>query len=99
MTKTPELSPEQFGKAWAWLCDFGICSWAYPTKEKLLEENKPSPEAKPIHIVMLPIETKSAKVRDRREVKCIHCDVILTRHSNWKSDPICPLCNDIMVKI
>ena len=33
------------GRAYAWLCDFGLCHWAAPTKDALRREGAPSPEA------------------------------------------------------
>lgn len=38
---------------WAWLCDFGLCQWAAPTKKMLLKEKKPSPEAKPVKVIIV----------------------------------------------
>ena len=39
---------------WAWLCDFGLCKWAEPDKERLTERSKPSPEAIPIRVELVP---------------------------------------------
>ncbi len=40
---------------WAWLCDFGLCEWAEPTKEQLMRQSKPSPEAKPVYVALVPV--------------------------------------------
>ena len=42
------------GKGWAWQCDFGLCHWAAPTREKLLRDGKPTPEAKAISVRIVP---------------------------------------------
>ena len=41
--------------AWAWECDFGLCRWTAPSRERLLRGHVPSPEAKavPVRIVKL----------------------------------------------
>lgn len=39
--------------AYAWMCDFGLCRWAEPTKEALTprrHHDKPSPEAKAVRV-------------------------------------------------
>lgn len=40
--------------AWVWLCDFGMCKWAEPTRKQLVARSKPSPEAKPIKVEFVP---------------------------------------------
>jgi hypothetical protein len=46
--------------AWAWAIHFGaekwkLVSWALPTKEALLASEKPSPEARPVRITIVPV--------------------------------------------
>lgn len=36
--------------AWAWLCEFGLCKWAAPSKAQLLANEKPSPGAKAVTV-------------------------------------------------
>ena len=43
---------------WVWLCDFGLCYWAESSREKLLQEGKPSPEAKPVRVELVPTNKK-----------------------------------------
>lgn len=52
-----EAKPEL---AWAWLCDFGLCLWAAPTRKQLVSDGKPSPEAVPVRvrISVIPKRTK-----------------------------------------
>ena len=38
--------------SWAWFCDFGLCKWAEPTRERLVAGGKPSPEARPVLVTM-----------------------------------------------
>ena len=44
------------GYGWAWSFEGGTCHWAAPNKEELLRERKPSPEAKPIKVALVPIQ-------------------------------------------
>lgn len=46
----PSQPKIQTGRGYAWLCDFGLCHWADPTKEQLGSKDKPSPEAKPVAV-------------------------------------------------
>jgi len=39
---------------WAWLCDFGLCQWAEPNRERLLRGSKPSPEAVAVRVELVP---------------------------------------------
>ena len=39
--------------AWAWKCDFGLCRWAEPDRERLRRNGKPSPEAKSVAVRMI----------------------------------------------
>jgi hypothetical protein len=39
--------------AWAWLCDFGLCRWAEPDRERLIEKGQPSPEARPVRVELV----------------------------------------------
>ena len=39
---------------WAWLCDFGLCQWAEPDRERLVKRSKPSPEAIPVRVELIP---------------------------------------------
>lgn len=39
---------------WAWLCDFGLCSWVEPEKEVLTSCRKPSPEAIAVRVELVP---------------------------------------------
>jgi hypothetical protein len=42
---------------WTWLCDFGLCSWVEPTKERLIgTNNKPSQEAVPVRVELVPVK-------------------------------------------
>ena len=43
------------GRGWAWKIrdkrgNWALCNWAEPTKDALLKQGKPSPEAKPVWI-------------------------------------------------
>lgn len=38
------------GHGWAWECDFGLCNWVESSREILLFNGKPSPEAKPVYV-------------------------------------------------
>lgn len=42
-----EASEYKTERGWAWMIAEGLCRWVYPEKEQLLQEEKPSPEAKP----------------------------------------------------
>ncbi len=50
-------------RAWAWICDFGLCRWAEPTRAMLVKTKKPSPEAKPIRVRLVPVERKARKAK------------------------------------
>lgn len=39
---------------WAWLCDFGLCQWAEPSRKRLLKGSKPSPEAIAVRVELVP---------------------------------------------
>ncbi len=39
---------------WTWLCDFGLCCWVESDKKSLLEGSKPSPEAMPVRVELVP---------------------------------------------
>ncbi|MCM3901041.1 MAG: hypothetical protein ND866_04985 [Pyrinomonadaceae bacterium] len=42
------------GRGWAWECDFGLCHWAEATRDHLVgSPDKPSPEAKPVAVVLV----------------------------------------------
>ena len=47
--------------AYAWLCDFGLCKWAEPTRDRLLAQSKPSPEAKVVRVYLSTVPRKEAK--------------------------------------
>lgn len=41
-------------RAWTWQMDDGLCYWAQPRRDTLLAEGKPSPEAKPVLVRLVP---------------------------------------------
>lgn len=51
--------------AWAWAIDDGgkpeLCHWAEPSKELLLRQSKPSPEAKPVKVLIMPYSRELIK--------------------------------------
>ncbi len=46
-------------RAWAWeikelfRSDWTLCRWAEPSRKALIESHKPSPEARPVCVVMM----------------------------------------------
>ena len=55
---------------WAWLCDFGLCSWVEPEKEVLISRSKPSPEAIPVRVELVPtLKRHRDFVLDKQEQK------------------------------
>ncbi len=38
---------------WAWCFNGSLCRWAEPTKEQLLKTQKPTPEAKPVPVIII----------------------------------------------
>ncbi len=49
---------------WAWLCDFGLCQWAEPSRDALTSRSKPSPEAIPIRVELIPTLKKYREKTD-----------------------------------
>lgn len=51
------------GHGWAWAIEhpkdtWGLCHWAEPSKEKLADGPKPSPEAIPVRVLLTPVTGK-----------------------------------------
>lgn len=52
--------------AYAWLCDFGLCKWAQPSKWQLERGSKPSPEAKAVRVYLSTVPPqKTPKLRTK----------------------------------
>lgn len=49
-----KVKPVKPVRAWGWLCNFGLCQWAEPTKQRLIDGRKPSPEAKLTLVRLIP---------------------------------------------
>ena len=63
--KTRTAAP---GIAWAWKIQFdsgkwAVCDWAYNSREELLRERLPSPEAKPVQVRLTPVRSVLAAER------------------------------------
>jgi len=41
-------------RAWAWMIDGGLCRWAMPDRIRLEQDGKPSPEAHPMLVRLIP---------------------------------------------
>lgn len=60
MTKQQiERARRNHGTGWAWLCRFGVCNYAAPSKEDLLKHNLPSPEAIPVRVTIIPLKRQA----------------------------------------
>ena len=57
----------------AWLCDFGLCAWAEPTRHQMLlfapPGHKPSPEAKLVGVRIVRTKDYLALVRAAKRRK------------------------------
>lgn len=68
------------GNGYAWMVSNGrrgwtICNWAEPTNSTLLQKSRPSPEAKDVRVVIVPVAeltalTKREKAVAARERRC-----------------------------
>ena len=46
-------------RAWTWLCDFGLCLWAAPSRAQLRADGeRPSPEAKMVRVEIREVPRK-----------------------------------------
>ncbi len=41
-------------RVWAWTVEGGLCHWAHPNRAVLMGTQKPSPEAKPVCVRLVP---------------------------------------------
>lgn len=62
--KRSQLAKDGIG--WAWMCSFGICHWAEPSKADLMRGGKPSPEAIVIKVRISPIRRHAAAKKGKR---------------------------------
>lgn len=49
-------------KAWTWKIEEGLCFYAHPTRERLLWDGKPSPEAVAVRVELREVPRKKRKV-------------------------------------
>ncbi len=47
---------ESTGWGWAWVISEGMCHWVEPSRGSLTRRSKPSPEAKPVHVAIVPMK-------------------------------------------
>jgi len=52
--------------AWAWVMEGRLCFWAMPTKEDLIGDGSPSPEARPVRVRLVP-EVEYRRLRKAAE--------------------------------
>ena len=49
------------GHGWAWALDWNkngdwtLCHWVEPDRKRLVARSKPSPEARPVHVAIVPM--------------------------------------------
>lgn len=66
MKKITDAAP---GNGWAWAIDFNdgkgwvMCHWAKSSKKGLLAGNKPSPEARPVYVAIVPMRAYRARAK------------------------------------
>jgi len=48
-------------KAWTWKCSFGLCIYVFPTKDLLIRDGKPEPNAVPVRVEIRELVKKKKK--------------------------------------
>ncbi len=63
------MKPTTIGRGWAWLRMGKISNGASSIKKVLLERGRPTPEAKPVHVAIIPMAEYRAMVRELKKAR------------------------------
>lgn len=75
-----EMSKPDHPIAWAWRFDSGLGAWTHAERDVLLLEGKPSPEAKPVCVRLVPNVEYQRLMRDKR------CAAKILKAASGRSD-------------